>query len=206
VIGHRHIRELADHRDQVLVLAPTLERCPGGDGPERLAGYPRREVDVVGGEILDHADVGNARRERPLPPRGHLVHLAELACLEAGTKAPQRRVVPFDVTDRAGQAPHLERLGEPRSAGQIRRQRFLHENRDARLGQAHSDHLVVASWHGQDAIVHAGEDQRLNGVHNRAAAGHPAGVTLRVGGTHQLDPIQVGKHPGMVTAHHAQPD
>jgi hypothetical protein len=89
------------HRDQILVPTSALEGGPGRHGPERLPGYPGGEIDVVGGEIHHHADIGDARRERTLPASGNLVHLAQLASLQPTAQALQCRVVALDVADRA---------------------------------------------------------------------------------------------------------
>ena len=66
VADHGAVLHLRRDRDEVLVLAAALVRGLGGDlGVGRLD-HPGRQVDVVGGQVLDHADVGDAVGERAL--------------------------------------------------------------------------------------------------------------------------------------------
>ena len=61
------------------------------DRREAALGEPGGEVDVVGGQVLDDADVGDARRERALPAGGDLVDLAEFARLDPLAQRPAGR-------------------------------------------------------------------------------------------------------------------
>ena len=57
----------------------ALERDLTEDSGVWALRNPRREVDVVRGEVLGDADVGDARGERTLPTGGDLVDGADIA-------------------------------------------------------------------------------------------------------------------------------
>ena len=89
VAGDGAVQHLGGDRDEVLVLAAALV---GGVGRDRGVGRlddPGGQVDVVGGQVLDDADVGDAVGEGALPTSGDLVDLAELALLEPRAQSAQ---------------------------------------------------------------------------------------------------------------------
>ena len=98
----------------------------------------------MGGEVLDHADVGDPGRERALAAGDDLVDVAELAGLEPRAQALQRGVVPLDVPDAADQAGGLERLDELRRRRDVGGQRLLDQRVHAGRGQLQADLLVQA--------------------------------------------------------------
>ena len=100
-------RERADRDDHVFVRATAAVRGAGVDRDVLLLRDPRGEVDVVGGEVFDDADVGDATGERTLAAGGDLVDLAEQAVFDALARRLQRRVVALDVADAADRGPSL---------------------------------------------------------------------------------------------------
>ena len=63
-IADRARRERQQPEQQVLVVGVDALGGLGGDAGRPLAGDPRQDVDVVGGEVDGHPDVADARRER----------------------------------------------------------------------------------------------------------------------------------------------
>ena len=63
------------------------------------AAQPAHEVEVVGREVHDHADVAHAIGERADALGGDEEDLAELALLRAPAQLEQRRVEALDVAD-----------------------------------------------------------------------------------------------------------
>ena len=125
VVRDGAVRELRRDGDHVLVLAAALEGglrrhpCVGG------VREPGRQIDVVAAEILDHPDVGDARREGPLPSGVDLVDLSEIALLEAPAQLDEGGVEPLDVTDRADEPATLECIDESLACLERMRDRFL---------------------------------------------------------------------------------
>ena len=97
----------------------------------------------MGGEVHDHADVGDAVRERALAAGDDLVDLAELAGLQPGAQALQRRVVALDVADAGDQAA---RPRTPRPGGgpprRCRASGFSISAQTPAVGQLEADLLV----------------------------------------------------------------
>ena len=113
----------------------------------------------MGGQVLDHADVGDPSGERALPPGDDLVDLAELALGQPRPQALQRGVVALDVSDPADQAARLEGLDEPARTFDAGGQRLLDQRADARLGELHADVLVQwPSGSRDDDVVEAQRD------------------------------------------------
>ncbi len=79
----------------------------------------------MGGQVHHDADVGDAVRERALPAGDDLEDLTELAGLQPGAQALQRRVVPLDVTDAGDQPGDFERLDQAPGRLDGVRQRLL---------------------------------------------------------------------------------
>ncbi len=159
---------------------PLLNAVRAATDAEPGPGHPCRQVDVVGGEVLDHADVGDPRGERTLPAGHDLVDAAQLAPLEPAPQMLQRRVVPLDVPDGADQAAGGEGLGQPPGAFAVRRQRLLDERVHTGVGQRQRDLLVVGGRHGHHAVVEA---DRAGGPRRCGAAGGrpPPGADRRRG-------------------------
>ena len=113
VVDHRAAGQLADRGDHVLVRPAAAGHGAGRHRQVVLAGHPAGQVDVVGGQVHDHADVGDAVRERALAAGDDLVDVAELTGLQAAAQALQRRVVALDVADagRPGRATRTPRPG-----------------------------------------------------------------------------------------------
>ena len=179
-----------------------------GHRRERLLGHPGGQVDVVGGEVLDHADVGDPGRERALAAGDDLVDLAELAGLQPGPQALQRRVVPLDVSDGADQAGLLEGLGELASPRPRTRPAASRSSRGRRPSASAS---AISSWYcgryRDHAVVDAGGDQLLDvrvapADRRPHRSWSPPGSATATSSTPSSD----REHAGVVPAHHAQAD
>ena len=171
-----------------------------------LLGDPGGEVDVVGREVLDHADVGDPRRERALAARDDLVDVAEVAVRRVGARSLlQRRVVALDVTDGADQAA---RPRTPRRAGRRPRrrgERLLDHRVHPRRGERETDRLVEGGGGGDHAVVDAGRDELVDVCRRpdgqpATPCGSPAGSATATSST----PVERAQDAGVVAAHHAQ--
>ncbi len=155
---------------------------------------------------MHHAHVGDAVRERALPPGDDLVDLAQLAGLQPGTQALQRRVVPLDVPDAGDQARGLERVDQPaRGRPTDWASGFSISAPTPLCGQLQADLLVQRGRAGDHGVVDAQRDQLGEGRDDRRP--HGAGrVAGRVHDADQFDAGQPGEHPGVVASHRAEPD
>ena len=81
------------------MLAAHAVRGLRGEALDRRAAEPAHEVEVVGREVLDDADVAHAVRERPDALGGDQEDLAELAVRDAAAQLEQRGVEALDVPD-----------------------------------------------------------------------------------------------------------
>jgi hypothetical protein len=105
--------QAAGDEHEVLVRAAHPVRGLGGDDLDGRGAEPAHQVEVVGGEVLDHADVLDAVGERPDALGGDREDLAErVDVLERGE---QRGVVALDVADGAADAGALDG-GDDRAA------------------------------------------------------------------------------------------
>ena len=139
------------------------------------------QVDVVGGQVHDHADVGDAVRERALAPGDDLVDVAQLARLQPAAQALQRRVVPLDVADAGDQALGLERVDQPaRRLHRLARAASRSARRTPASASSQADLLVQRGRAGDDRVVDAERDQ----LRRRSAAPAPRG------------PSRAGRRPG----------
>src|SRR5690606_30940761 len=117
VVDHGAVVKAAHGGDHVLVLPAALGHGVRRDRGVLLARDPAGQVDVVGGEVLDHADVRDAVREGALAAGDDLVDVAELTGLQAGAQREQRRVAPLDVAAAGDQAARLEGVDEAAGPG-----------------------------------------------------------------------------------------
>ena len=156
----------------------------------------------MGSEILDHAHVGDAGGEGPLPTGGHLIDLAELAGLDASSSMLKGRVVPLDMTDGTDESLGLERLGKPCRGGSVLGQRLFDEGMNPGVGQGHADALVKDRRHRDHAVVEAVLDQRLDVGLDRATTGHSVDVAARVRDGDEVDAVQAAEDTSVVAPHH----
>ena len=82
------VLQAAGGEHQVLVLAAHAVLGLGADTLDRRAAEPAHEVEVVGSEVLDDADVADAVGERADALGGDEEDLAELAVVGALGAAP----------------------------------------------------------------------------------------------------------------------
>ena len=165
-----------------------------------------REVEVVGGEVLDDADVGDARGERALARRGDLVDVAEQALLDPLAHRQDGRVAALDVADAADHAGLLEGGADPLPRLDGVGDRLLDHGGDAGGGQRERDVLVVHGRHRDDGGVEPGGDQGVHVGEDRQVPRHAELVTHRVGDGDQLHAGGRADDPRVVAAHRAQPD
>ena len=161
----------------------------------------------MGGQVLDHADVGDPVRERALAAGDDLEDLAQLAGLQPGAQALQRRVVALDVADPGDQARATRRprpvVGPPRPSGpaasrSARRRRPRpaagRPPRAARSGRRRRRSRCRAPISSLDASGRPGARSRA-GARRR-----------RVDDADQVDAVEPAEHAGVVAPHRAQAD
>ena len=196
-----------DRRASSLPTATTMSSCgaaaavrgPAPTPSVAAAGHPRGEVDVVGREVLDHADVGDPVGERALAAGGDLVDVAELARRRAARAALQRRVVALDVADAADQAARARtRRRAAGAACGVVRERLLDQRVRRRPRPARARARVVHGRGGDHAQVDAEVEQcRRRESTTCGARRRPAWhVAGRVGDADQLDARRARGAPG----------
>jgi len=134
----------------------------------------------VGRQVLDHADICDARRERALPSGGDLEHLAEFARFESAPGLLERRVVTLDVTDRTDEPGCFEGVGELRRAGGIGRQRLLDQRVDAGRRQRQGELCVERRGRRDDAVVQTEGDDVVDACVDRRRARDAVGIACGV--------------------------
>src|SRR5699024_2836587 len=142
----------AGDRDHVLVLAAGA--AGGGRSDARVRGlrHPGGEVEVVGGEVLDHADVRDAGGEPALAAGDDLVDLPQLPVGYAAAHLLQRRVVPLDVSHRADQAGLLEHGGDLLRLADVEGERLLDQRVDPGVGERERHIAVELGGHGHHRV------------------------------------------------------
>ena len=197
-----------DGGHHVLVLAAaTGARCARRPGVGRL-GDPGGEVDVVRGEVLDHADVGDPRPGTGPAAGGDLVDLAEVARPRSAARsaaAPgcsarcgrrRRRGRPRRTPQRAARPPRRCRRSASRSSC-ARRPRPA-PGRPPRGGRSGTATM---------AEVDAGVDQCLDvGQHRAGRRRRRAGRRRGRRRPTRSTPGRRAEHAGVVAAHHAEAD
>ena len=106
-------REVEQAEEQVLVIGVLALRELRKDAGRALAGDPRQDVDVVGGEVDRHADVADPGRERARPAADDGVDRAQPAGPEQPAELEDRGVEPLHVPDLDRHAPVGGRLDDP---------------------------------------------------------------------------------------------
>ena len=104
VMLKRGRRQAAGREHEVLVLAAGLVRGLRGDDVDRRLAEPADEVEVVGREVLDDADVLDAIGERAAALGADEEDLADLAVLGAPAQLDERGVEALDMPDRGADA------------------------------------------------------------------------------------------------------
>ncbi|GAA2743635.1 hypothetical protein GCM10009868_18180 [Terrabacter aerolatus] len=177
-------------RNKIFVLAPASKRRLCSDPDIFLLRNPSRQINIVGGKVLNYADVRNARWERALTPRRHLVDASELAPFDARTGTLEGRVVALNVADGAHQASGLESVCEELGGGDVGRQRLLDEGVDAGRSERQTDFLVIDGRHGHDAVVDAGSNEVLDAVEHGPAGGRTVRVATGVCDRDEINPLE----------------
>src|SRR5688572_22824477 len=112
-------------------------------------------------QILDHADVGDSRREGSLAPSGHLVDVPQLSSCEPGTGLLEGRVVALDVADSTDQACFTERLRQPSGRCDVMSERLLDERMHSCGSEFQADLLMKDRRHRYHAVVQPGRNELL---------------------------------------------
>ena len=121
--------------------------------------YPGGEINVVGTQVLHHADVGDASGKGPHPSRGYLVDVTEIASSESATNLLKCRVVPFDMSNSTDKVRVFECSDHSRGLGRVRGQGLLNQSVDTGSGQLQSGVTVVSRRHGNNAVIQSTIDQ-----------------------------------------------
>ena len=147
------VAEQSGHRDHVLVPATGAEGRNGGYSLVSLAGQPRREVDVVSGQVHDYADICDTARERALASRGDLQNAPELARGNAFACFLQAGVVSLDMADGTYQSGRCKgRCKRPGFRGRWR-QWLLDQRMNTVLYEQETDFLVESRRRRDDGVV-----------------------------------------------------
>ena len=182
------VRQLAGDRHEVLVGPPGSVGSAGRHRDVVLLGDPGRQVDVMGAEVLDHTDVGDARREGADPPGAHLVDLAEVAVRQPRSGLLQRRVVALDVAHPADQSSAVEGGDDLGCLGAVGGQGLLDQCVDAGIGQFHGDVVVVGAWaRPPRSSRYPARSAASTSSMDRPAGGCAVGVAQRIGDADQFD-------------------
>ena len=161
----------------------------------------------MGGEVLDHADVGDARRERPLPAGGDLVDLAQQPLLDPLAHRDAARGCSARRGPTHPTRPAASKAAPTRSpASTVWAIGFSTSVRDAGRGQGERDVLVVDGRHGDHGRVDAGADERVDVGQDREVAGDAVRVAAGIGDGDEVDAGRRPEHAGVVASHHAEPD
>ena len=160
----------------------------------------------MGGQVLDDADVADARREGALAAGEDLVDLAELTGVEALAKRPQGRVAALHVADGAHQPALGEGGGHAAAGDGVVGDGLLHHGVHAGLGQGQGDVLVVDGGDGHHGGIEPGVDEGVDVGQDRQVPGHAEAVAARIGHGHQLHALGGADDPGVVASHGAQAD
>jgi len=188
------------------VLAAHAVRGLRGDGDHGRLREPADEVEVVGREVLDDADVPDAVGEGADALGGHQEDLAELALGDAAAQLEQSGVEALDVADRAVQPGAADDVDDRLGLGHGGGQRLLDEDVDAGGGERLDGREVLLRGHGDDRevgraggeqLVEAGED--LGGV-----ADGPEAVAAGVDGAREAHLRHVLQQACVVAADHAE--
>jgi len=145
--------ELQERVEDVLVVGmdPLL-----GLGVQPLhisAGEMTHDVEVMRGEVDDHADVADASRERPEPPRLDLKNPADLAECDASLQLSDRRVETLDVADRKHAIGAPRRSQKLAALFEVGRDRLLDEDMEAALQHREAGFEMEACRHGDDGRI-----------------------------------------------------
>ena len=135
-------REVEQPEEQVLVIGVLALGELGEHAGRSLAGDPRQDVDVVGGEVDGHADVADPGRERAGPAADDGIHGAQPAGAEQSAELEDRGVEPLHVADLDGHAPVRGRVHDPERIVDRPGERLLDEDRDAALDRGERQRQV----------------------------------------------------------------
>ena len=163
----------------------------------------------MGGEVLDHADVGDPGRERALPPGDDLVDLARARRPRAASAADCSAGLYRSMCPTRADQPALARRPRPACCAAARsvRERLLDQRVDAGLGQREPDLLVVARWARRRRSSRCPTAMSSS---TSASTGRPPATPVRgrrPGRRRRRGRRRrAGQHAGVVAAHHPQPD
>ena len=160
----------------------------------------------MGGQVLDDADVVDARGEGPLAAGEDLVDLPELAGVQALAQGPQGRVAALHVADGAHEPALGEGVGDAPARGGVVGDGLLHHGVHTSLGKGQGDILVVDGRDGHHGGVEPGVDEGVDVGQDRQLAGHTEAVTTGVRHGHELHALGGADDPGVVASHGAQAD
>ena len=156
------------------------------------------------GEVHDHADVGDAGRERALTTGRHLVDVAQVTIGEPGPQALDGRVVALDVAHATDESLCGKGLRKFPGLGGVLGQRLLDERVHPGVGQLQPDLVVEGRWCRDDAVVDARRDHRVDVGQHLEVPCDAVGVTGGIGNGHQVDAVDGAHVSGVVATHRAQ--
>ena len=153
------------------------------------------------GQVLDDADVADARREGRLAARRDLLDGTELPGGDAPAHVDERRVAAFDVADCAHQARRSEGVTDASPRLHAGGEWLFDQSVDAGLGQCQGRGLVVGGGRGDDRGVDAGLDQLLDAAQDGQVAGDAEAVTAGVSEGDEVDASGGARVAHVVSAH-----
>ena len=169
-------------------------------------GEPADQIDVVHGQIDDHADIRHARRERPYPGDGDRENIL---VADGVLDRLDRRIEALDVTDHQGDAGAARRGDDLAPFFDRGGDRLFHHDVDAARDAGERDIAVQMgrrrNGDGVDFQVEQFADVGDGGA--AEGAGDEIGLlAIGIGDADQFGARQSGKHPGMIAAHDADAD
>ena len=175
---------------------------------DRRLAEPRDEVEVVGREVLDDADVLDAVGERAAALGADEKDLADLALLGAPPQLDQRRVEALDVPDRRPDCSRTAQRDDLLALLHRPRQRLLDQQVHAGGGELARGAEVLVGRHRDDREVRplhrqqrVDRSEHASGVVDRAVA-----VAERIDRAGEADRRRRLQQARVMAAHHPQAD
>jgi hypothetical protein len=151
------------HEDEVLVLAPHAVLGLRGDALHGRPAEPGHEVQVVGGEVLDDADVADPVGKGPDALRGDQEDVAELAVPDAAAQLDERGVAALHVPDGGVDAGLADDVDDGARLLLRGGQRLLHEHAHAgRRELADGGQVLLGRARRRRRVDRAGVEQGLD--------------------------------------------
>jgi hypothetical protein len=137
----------------------------------------------MGRQVLHHANVCDARRERALTTSRYLIDVAQVSCFDTLSQALKSRVEPLDVTNRTDTPLCLERLDDSSPSGYIHCDRLFDQSVHSGSGELECDDLMEFGRYRDNRGVDSDRDQVPDGRADLEVTRDPKWIAELVGDT-----------------------